>query len=48
MIWFMLRGKRIAGISTDGYMAREISETIQLLAYENGVEPDEIKVEVEQ
>jgi cytoskeletal protein CcmA (bactofilin family) len=48
MIWFVLNSKRIAGISIDGLFAGEIKSTRELLAYENGVAVDEIKVEVEQ
>jgi hypothetical protein len=48
MIWFVLNGKRLAGLSIDGLMDGEIQATKELLAYENGVEPDAIQVEVEQ
>lgn len=43
-ITFSLDGKEIAAISISGLSPDEIGETTELLAYEKGVSPDQIKI----
>lgn len=44
MISFLLNEKEIASISIEGLMIGEIEETKKLLAYENNVSYEDIKI----